>query len=200
MSQSLLASPPPRMAGRTGHAAEPARAPRKTSPPRLAGSRAPSAQRSQPGGDVSVTPGPRPLPAWRGGQATPQRGQVGTPELAQPLLAFISRLTTRACSIVSSESTSATVCQLAACFSQPAGLTPNFLARTATRIFTFISPNPGSFLILAARSSPSRAPVHTAAASPPYSFTTLWHGAGTRGAMLPGNRWSAVRSRNTALS
>src|SRR5437899_4973032 len=81
--------------------------------------------------------------------------------------AFISRLTSRAWAIDSSESTSATVCQFAAYFSQPSGFTSNFLARTATRILTFISPKPGSFLIRAARSAPSRASLHTARASPP---------------------------------
>src|SRR2546430_9510831 len=50
------------------------------------------------------------------------------PDLA--LSAFISRLTSRACAIVSGESTSATECQVAACLSQPGGWTPNFLART----------------------------------------------------------------------
>src|SRR5438132_4791216 len=83
------------------------------------------------------------------------------------LEAFISRLTSRAWAIDSSESTSATVCQFAAYFSQPCGLTSNFLARTAMRIFTFMSPKPGRFLIRAARSAPSRASLHTARASPP---------------------------------
>ena len=43
-------------------------------------------------------------------------------------MAFISRLTSRACAIVSTESTSATECHVAACFSQPGGSTPNFFA------------------------------------------------------------------------
>src|SRR5260370_11177293 len=64
--------------------------------------------------------------------------RAGTVRLADhslALAAFISRLTTRACAMDSGESTSATVCQLAACFSQPVGLTPNFLARTEIMIF-----------------------------------------------------------------
>src|SRR2546421_4156236 len=50
-------------------------------------------------------------------------------------LAFMPRLTSRAWAIDSAESTSATECQVAACFSQPGGLTSNFLARIAMRIF-----------------------------------------------------------------
>src|SRR5207244_6062228 len=81
-------------------------------------------------------------------------------------LAFISRLTSRACAIDSVESTSATECQVAACFSQPRGLTPNFFASTAIRILVFISPKPGSFEIRAARSSPSFGSRHTDSATP----------------------------------
>src|SRR5205823_8911938 len=97
-------------------------------------------------------------------------GRAGTVRLADhswALAAYISRLPTRACAMVSGESTSATECQLAACFSQPGGLTPNFLARTEIMIFVFISPKPGSLEMRFASSSPSPASRHTAPASPP---------------------------------
>src|SRR5262249_37606866 len=83
--------------------------------------------------------------------------------------AFMRRLTSRASAIDSGESTSATVCHVAACASQPRGCTPYFLARTATVINVFWSPKPGSAETRRASSAPSSTSRQTAPASPAYS-------------------------------
>ncbi len=66
--------------------------------------------------------------------------------------------------------------------SQPCGRTSRRFARTPIIVRAFISPIPGRASSRRSRSAPSRASVHTEAASPPYSLveerTVLLHPAG----------------------
>ncbi len=87
-----------------------------------------------------------------------------------------------------------------AALSHPLGRTPSCFASKATKIRAFCSPKPGSAFTLLNSSAPVAAPVHTAAALPPYSCTSKRQSSCTRAAMDPGKRWSAGRSTNSAVS